>query len=532
MGYRRVTADLLWNIYSHWRAGESNRAIAKRLGLDKKTANRYVERIAELGIPNGTSYPEVLERLSTITPANRKPKPASTVLLPLEQEIRSLIAGSKDEHREPMKPKTAWEVIVRRHELFGKTSYESFKRFVRDRSLASTVNGATTATVRVETEPGKEIQIDYGRAGTKVVGNARRSIHAFVGILSCSRLPYVQFGLSQDEVAFSESVAAMFAFYGGATERINLDNLKAGILAADVYDPTLNRSFAELCEHYGTLADPARVASPKDKGKVERFVQVARELFRQLHALNPDATLDELNAQALAWCRDTYGKRRHGTTGLKPLEVFEDVERSCLKPLAEVPFEVARWDRAKVHPDQFITLRGKYYGLPAAFIGKQVDIRATSRLVTIYHAHRPVRQYPVSSKRRYYLAEDFPAYAEPFKAGSYASFLVGRASRCGHQAETLIRTMLQTGGNLAIRRAQGCLSIIEGHLNDLGLSHVLGTAIAERVFSPDRLRVLFDADASQSLIAFPISQTGRAMARSATYYLGSDHPKDIPSEGC
>jgi len=69
----------------------------------------------------------------------------------------------------------------------------------------------------------------------------------------------------------------MFSFYGGVTERIDLDNLKAGILHADIYDPTLNRTFAELCEHYGVLADPARIASPKDKGKVERFVQVARE---------------------------------------------------------------------------------------------------------------------------------------------------------------------------------------------------------------------------------------------------------------
>jgi transposase len=521
MGYRRVTAELLWEIYSRRRAGESNRVIATALGLDKKTVNQYVARIAGLAIPDGLAYIAILERLSGLIPTNEKPKPASGVFEPLEGEIAALIAGSREEHREPMKAKTAWAVISRRHDLSGKTSYESFKRFVRDRALGA---GRSARVVRLETEPGKEVQIDYGRAGTRLIHDRRRSIQAFCGILSCSRLPYIRFGLSQDEVAFAQSVAGMFSFYGGATERIGLDNLKAGILSADIYDPTLNRTFAELCEHYGVIADPARVASPKDKGKVERFIQVARELFRMLDALYPDATLDELNERALAWCRETYGARKHGTTGITPNEAFAEIEKPCLKALPAEPFVAARWTRAKVHPDQFVLAHGKYYGLPAAYIGKHVEVRSTSAMVTLYFAHRAVRQYPVTGKRREYLSEDFPAHAQPFQPGSYASFLVGRADAYGAQAGTLIRSMLESGGNLALRRAQGCLSLIAKHSGDHGLSHVLGKAIAGHIHSPDRLRVLFEADAAQNLIAFPISDTGKAMIRGADYYVGTERP--------
>jgi hypothetical protein len=84
--------------------------------------------------------------------------------------------------------------------------------------------------------------------------------------------------------------------------------------------------------------------------------------------------------------------------------------------------------------------------------------------------------------------------------------------------------MLESGGNLALRRAQGCLSIIAKHAGDRGLSHVLGLAIAQRIHSPDRLRILFEADAAQNLIAFPISETGRAMTRGADYYVGTERP--------
>lgn len=517
MGYRRVKAELLWAIHSRRRGGESNRTIAAALGLDKKTVNQYVAKIGSLYPGENLTYPELLELLTRSVLRNEKPKPAIALLEPHAEEIRTLIGGDKSAKREPMKAKTAWEVVSRRYELRERVSYETFKRFVRERVIVTQGYGQV---IRLETESGKEVQIDYGRVGMKLCGARRRVVKAFCGILSCSRLPYIRFVLSEDEVAFAQATASMFTFYGGVSERINLDNLKAGILSADLYDPTVNRTFAELCDHYDVIADPARVASPKDKGKVERFVQVARELFKRLDALYPDASLDELNEHARAWCLEEYGRKKHGTTGLAPHAVFEEVEKPCLKPLPAEPFVPARWTIAKVHPDQFVQANGKYYGLPAAYIGRRVDLRITDSLVTIYYENRAVRQYPASNKRRIYLADDFPAHAQPFVPGSYAAFLIGKAERFGPQSAAFLCAMIEEGGNLSLRRAQGCLALIERHAGDRGFSHVLGTAIAERVYSPDRLRVLFDADAAQNVIAFPVSETGKAMTRGADYYVG------------
>jgi len=517
MGYRRVNVELLWDIYKRSRAGVSNRQIARVHGLDKKTVNQYLARIEELKLPRDLDYTGLLGCLTQVVSANSKPRPSFEVFLPLADEIRDLVAGNHEKQQKPMKPKTAWDVVSHRHGLAGKTSYETFKRFYRSQILSGL---AAHSVPRIETEPGEETQIDYGQVGHKLVDGRRRVINAYCGKLSCSRRLYIEYVTTQDEVSFSRSGADMFGFFGGATRYLNLDNLKAGVISPDIHDPTLNRTFAELCDHYGVLADPARVRSPKDKAKIERSVPLARELFKRLNALYPDASLEELNRHALIWCRDEYGARKHGTTGIPPNQVFEEVEKACLTSLPAEPFVPARWSIAKVHPDQFIQTGGKYYGLPARYIGKQVDVRITTSTASIYYQNELIRQYPVTTKRRNYLPEDSPAWAQPFVPGSYASFLAESAERFGPQTGALIRAIIASGGNLSLRRAQGCLSIIERHRDNPGLSHVLGMAIARRIYIPDRLRVMLEAETVQNILAFPVSETGRAMARSADYYTG------------
>lgn len=517
MGYRRMTEELLYQIRVRSTAGESCRSIAAALQLDKKTVLQYLRGIGSLSFPADLDFAGTLALLSTILPTNHKPQPAFDCLVPYAGEIKDLIAGNKDEHRDRMKPKTAWEVVRRRHELSGKTSYETFKRFMRESPL---VRHVPEAVARIEVNPGEEAQIDYGKVGTRLVGTHRTAVYAFCGILSASRLPYLQFGSSQDQVAFSVAIAAMFSFWGGVPRRINLDNLLSGILKPDVYDPTVNRTFAELCDHYGTLADPARIRAPKDKGKVERSIPVARELYKQLCSLYPDASPDELNAHAARWCREEYGRKRHGTTGVAPMEAFEQCEKSALRPLPAAPFVPASWTTATVHPDQFIRVQGTYYGLPAAYIGRQVEIRSTASLVAIYHEHRIIRQYPVLSQRRNYLPEDFPAWAQPFAPGSFGTFLAAKADALAPSAGRYIRAVLADQRNLGLRRAQGCLTILARETGHPDFERIINQAATQHIYIPGRLQYLFTAPVSGNLLPFPVSGLGQAMARHATYYTG------------
>jgi len=452
-----------------------------------KTVNEYAPRIAALGIPAGAAYAEALALLATLLPTNCKPKPAFSLLASYADEIKELIKGDKESSREGMTAKSAFIVVRHRHALAGKVSYETFKRFVR---ACPALAPAPSAVARIEVNPGEEVQIDYGKVGTIQEHDRRRTVYAFVGILSASRLPFIRFCTSQDQVSFAVCIAAMCTQLGGVPRRLNLDNLKAGILSPDIYDPTLNRTLAELCEYYGTLADPARVRAPKDKGKVERSIPLVRELYKRLRALYPDASLEELTAKAWEWSTGEYGTTTHDTTGIPPLEAFREVEKPCLQPLPAEPFVPASWTTAKVHPDQFIQVRGKYYGLPAAYIGTRVEVRSTPTTVTIYSQHHIVREYPVSSRRRSYLPQDFPAWAEPFVPGSYATFLVGKATLIHPAAGRYLKAILADQGNLGLRRAQGCLAILEKEKEHPDFVRIVEQAAARRLCIPERY-VLF-----------------------------------------
>jgi hypothetical protein len=337
--------------------------------------------------------------------------------------------------------------------------------------------------------------------------------------LSYSRLPYIEFCTSQNQASFTESTQRLVHFHGGAVERLNLDNLKAGVLSADIYDPVINRSFAELCDYYGILPDPARPASPKDKGKVERFVQVAREVWRRFTTLHPQATLDELNALARTWCLEEYGRTVHGTTRIAPRDAFERVEKPALRPLPAELIEVAEWTVAMVARDQFATVQKVRYGLPAAYIGKRLSVRSTATTVEFFHEHRIVRAYVKDERSEYFLPEDFPAHAQPFVPDSYAQALRGQAVRVSPLAARYIDFILSDGTNLGRRRATACLALIEKHVTLPGLSHVLSIALAEGIRVPLRLEVLLSDESIQKLLPFPVSALGRKMARDAEYYV-------------
>jgi len=106
--------------------------------------------------------------------------------------------------------------------------------------------------------------------------------------------------LGEDARVWLEAHVAAFTFFGGAPRRLVPDNLAAGILKADRYDPRVNRAYGELVRHYGCLVDPARVRRPTDKPRVERNVDYARHSFFDGRTF---PNLAMMRAEAARWCR-------------------------------------------------------------------------------------------------------------------------------------------------------------------------------------------------------------------------------------
>ena len=151
--------------------------------------------------------------------------------------------------------------LVDRHGFTG--SYESVKRFVRK------LRGPVSAEARaiLETRPGEECQVDYG-TGPMVrdpdTGKYRRT-RLFVLTLGCSRKCVRLLTFRSSAQVWAELHEKAFRRLGGTTRIVVLDNLREGVLSADIYDPRLNPLYRDVLAHYGVTALPCKVRDPDRK---------------------------------------------------------------------------------------------------------------------------------------------------------------------------------------------------------------------------------------------------------------------------
>jgi len=376
----------------------------------------------------------------------------------------------------------------------------------------------------VELPPGQETQIDYGSVGTLTdqSSDTDRRVQAFTAKLSCCRLPYIRFTYSQNSESFVESKARMLEFYGGVTECLLIDNLKSGVLKPHIWDPQINRAYAEFAEHYDTFIDTTRVGKATDKGKVERLIPQARELFRRLKALHPTFTIEELNRDSLRWCREEYGMTKHGTTGIEPMVLFEQEEKPLLKRLPPVRFEVPVYKQVKVHADRFFTFDKKRYAMPEHCRGQSFIARQSGGILRVFDAsYRLLRSYPVTEQRVSWLPGDFPESQQALMNGTYPRYLLSRARALGPTAERLLTEILKPHAWVKARHARGMLSVLEEHRSSPFLQEVCAEAVRTCAFTPNQIKSMLQSEGSQRRLELvpPMSEAGRAMTRDIHEYL-------------
>jgi hypothetical protein len=266
MARRTFDVTDVTEILVHWYAGRSQSEVATSLGVDRKTIKKYVTPAIDAGItPGGPA-------MSTADWAELTGKwfPAVT-----DTRLRQTTWPQIDQHRDyiadmlkaGVTQATIWQRLRDERDL--RASLASVKRWVAA-NLPEEVRRDRVTVLMDEPEPGGEAQIDYGHLGAWVDPRAgkKRRVWAFVMVLPTSRHMFVRPVLRMDQRAWTECHVAAFDFFGGVPARLVPDNLKTGVDKPDLYDPKINRSYAELAEHYGTLIDPARAAKPKDKPRV------------------------------------------------------------------------------------------------------------------------------------------------------------------------------------------------------------------------------------------------------------------------
>ena len=290
MGRRSFDVVDLTELFVHWEAGRSQVQIGESLSLDRKTVRKYLApAVAEGLVPGG---PPAGEQVWAQRIGRWFPELA-------DARLRQVTWPAIEAHRDYIVEQLADEVTVstissRLIAEKGLTASESSVRRWIAANLAEETARRRVSVPRGPVDPGSEAQIDYGKLGswTDPATGTRHTIQAFVMVLACSRMIFVRPVIRLDQTSWCDSHVGAFAFFGGVPARLVPDNLKTGVDRPDLYDPRINRAYAELAVHYGVLADPARAFKPKDKPRVERAMPYVRDSFwrgREFTSLEADA---------------------------------------------------------------------------------------------------------------------------------------------------------------------------------------------------------------------------------------------------
>lgn len=511
-----IKIEELYEIYRLLASGKNKSEISRIQQVDRKTIREYSKLFEACEITYNKKQVELTEfakKIADKLPIREKRKGKKEYIDKVKDKIEELFTKDTD-----LRIDTCYRIIKSKYNV--NVSYETFRRYVMKEGMVKSIK---KEYIRIELPAGYEIQMDYGKVGLLYdpLCSKERVVYAFIGTLSYSRLPYVEFVYTQNQQSFVMSFVNMFEYYGGVTDYISIDNLKSGVVKADLYEPTLNKTFSEMACHYGTVINPCRVKTPTDKGKVERMVPVVREQFKYLKSVYETANIGELNRKIQDWCRNEYGTRIHGTTREIPMQRFEEAEKEKLRPLTENGFTLSVWKTAKVHPDQFIQFEKKRYSLPPEYRGKYVEVQKKGDFISVFHDLKLIKTYKIPTGAVTYDTNHFPKYKVEMMDGSYSANILKTASSYGDVVCEYIRFVLSSNAYINARRAKGCLSVIEEYKNSNFLSSVCKQAKIKNVFIPSELKKMMESEKSQHLLfsEIPRSAEGESMLREFSYYI-------------
>jgi len=248
--------------------------------------------------------------------------------------------------------------------------------------------------MHMEHKAGDKLFIDYAGKKLSIVDEKTGEItevEFFVAILGSSQYTYAEASPSQQKEDLIKSVENALQFYDGVPAAIVPDNLKSAVKQSNKFEPTLNETFLDFAEHYGTAVLPARAYKPRDKSLVEGAVRILYQriytalrnrVFHRIAELNK-AIWEELEAHNSTRLTGRYISR---------LQMFNEVEKETLMPLPEHRYEIKYQSMATIGQNGHVQLSKDkhYYSVPYQYIRKKVKILYTTTTVEIYHKYNRI----------------------------------------------------------------------------------------------------------------------------------------------
>jgi transposase len=245
------------------------------------------------------------------------------------------------------------------------------------------------ATVRFETRPGEQLQIDFGERRVEI-GGVPTKVFFFVATLGYSRRLHVRAFAHEKQDSWFTGMESAFQAFGGIPREVLLDNARALILHHDPSsrEVVLHPKLHAFAKHWGFRIRACAPYRARTKGKDERGVGYVK---KNAIAGRCFETWAAMEAHLEGWTRDIADGRVHGTTGETPKARFDRDEARVLRPLAGTsPFTTARDLIRSVGADCAIAVDGNAYSVPWRLIGERVRVTVGSDTIRVHHGGREI----------------------------------------------------------------------------------------------------------------------------------------------
>jgi transposase len=340
--------------------------IARELGVDRKTVRKY---------------------LHTRWKPQRRASKKHQILEPWLNFLRNRA------------PEVGYNGVVLWRELLQQGfagSYTSVSRWLKPLRRAAM---DVPATIRFETEPGQQAQVDWGQVTYWDESEPRR-VHLFVMVLGYSRRTFA-FGYENERMdAFLDGHARAFKHFGGRTAELLYDNPRTIVnhKNEDTGEVSWNHTFKDRMDFYGAKVRLCRYYRAQTKGKVESGVKYVK---RNAMAGRRFRNIDELNAWLLEWCTTIADERIHGTTHEKPSERFKRAEAEALISIDErAPTPRERVESRIVPSDAYVVIATNRYPVSSEWVHRCVQVRLIEKDIVIESEGEKIRYEQLEGRNR------------------------------------------------------------------------------------------------------------------------------------
>jgi transposase len=336
--------------------GMSVSELARRLGVDRKTARKYRD-LSEAEIRRGRRR------------TRRRKRSIDGYL----EWLKNRVAEYEDDG--VVNAESIYRELVQ-------MGYSGSARTVRRCVSGMRARQRRRVYQPFETPPGRQAMVDLGEVRNLRMGNGRATVHFVVMVLSHSRKKYGEwFDRPITTEMFLQFHERAFLALGGVAAEVVYDQTKLAVLRERCGECEFNEDFYGFARFCGFEPYICNKYDPESKGKVESVIRYTKRGFLPGRTF---ADVWDLQRQWEEWLENVADRKPHETTGRSPNELWRE-ERGCLKALPDGPCRAQpSMERRRVLANGLVKVLGNAYSVPQEQHGGEVFVRITEEKIEFY----------------------------------------------------------------------------------------------------------------------------------------------------